>query len=86
MRTTLDRDAHSDDGLDFEKCAGARRQQLLPGAILLSEGETSGRLYILAEGSIEVLRGNTQVALIAGARRHFWRNVRAAASGRTRQP
>jgi CRP-like cAMP-binding protein len=49
----------------LEKCAGARRQRLLPGAILLSEGETSGRLYVLAEGSIEVLRGNTQVALIA---------------------
>jgi CRP/FNR family transcriptional regulator, cyclic AMP receptor protein len=49
----------------LEKCTDAPRQRLLPGAILLSEGETSGRLYVLAEGSIEVLRGNTQVALIA---------------------
>jgi CRP-like cAMP-binding protein len=49
----------------LEKCAGASRQRLSQGAILLSEGETSGRLYVLAEGSVEVLRGNTQVALIA---------------------
>jgi CRP/FNR family transcriptional regulator, cyclic AMP receptor protein len=49
----------------LEKCAGAPRQQFPAEAILLSEGETSGRLYILAEGSVEVLRGNTQVAVIA---------------------
>jgi CRP-like cAMP-binding protein len=30
----------------------------------LLEGERSGRLYILAEGSVEVLRGDTQVALV----------------------
>jgi len=49
----------------LEKCAGAQRQQFRPGVILLSEGERSGRLYVLVEGSVEVLRGNTQVALIA---------------------
>jgi CRP-like cAMP-binding protein len=48
----------------LDKCAGVPRKEFAPGAILLSEGEKSGRLYILAEGSVEVLRGDTQVALI----------------------
>jgi CRP-like cAMP-binding protein len=51
----------------LEKCAGVPRKQLAPGTVLLSEGETSGRLYVLAEGSVEVLRGDTQVALIGEA-------------------
>jgi len=51
----------------LDKCAGVPREHLAPGAILLSEGETSGRLYILAEGSVEVLRGDTQVAVIGEA-------------------
>ncbi|HXV25606.1 MAG TPA: cyclic nucleotide-binding domain-containing protein, partial [Alphaproteobacteria bacterium] len=45
-------------------CAGVPRRQFDSGTILLSEGETSGRLYVLAEGSVEVLRGDTQVAVI----------------------
>jgi CRP-like cAMP-binding protein len=51
----------------LDKCADASWQQLAPGAVLLSEGETSGRLYVLAEGSVEVLRGDTQVAVIGEA-------------------
>ena len=51
----------------LDKCAGAPREHFAPGTILLSEGETSGRLYILAEGSVEVLRGDTQVAVIGEA-------------------
>jgi CRP-like cAMP-binding protein len=51
----------------LDKCAGAPRQRFAPGAVLLSEGETSGRLYVLAEGSVEVLRGETQVAVIGEA-------------------
>jgi CRP-like cAMP-binding protein len=51
----------------LEKCAGVPRKQFAAGTVLLSEGETSGRLYVLAEGSVEVLRGDTQVALIGEA-------------------
>jgi len=51
----------------LDSCAGARRQEFAAGTILLSEGETSGRLYVLAEGTVEVLRGDTQVAIIRGA-------------------
>jgi len=48
----------------LDKCAGVPLKRFAPGAVLLSEGETSGRLYVLAEGSLEVLRGDTQVAMI----------------------
>lgn len=45
-------------------CASARPRDFAAGTTLLSEGETSGQLYILASGTIEVLRGDTQVALV----------------------
>ena len=48
----------------LETCAGAPCKDFAPGAVLISEGETTGRLYILAEGSVEVLRGDTQVAVV----------------------
>ena len=51
-------------GSILETCASAPRQQFAPGAVLLLEGERSGRLYILAEGSVELLRAETQVALV----------------------
>jgi CRP/FNR family transcriptional regulator, cyclic AMP receptor protein len=51
----------------LDKCAGVPRKRFAPGVVLLSEGETSGRLYVLAEGSVEVLRGETQVAVIGEA-------------------
>src|SRR4029453_2705414 len=51
----------------LDNCAGVPRKRFAPGAVLLSEGETSGRLYVLAEGSVEVLRGETQVAVIGEA-------------------
>jgi CRP-like cAMP-binding protein len=51
----------------LDKCIGVPRKQLDSGTVLLSEGETSGRLYVLAEGSVEVLRGDTSVAVIGEA-------------------
>jgi hypothetical protein len=35
-------------------CVDAARKEFAAGAILLSKGETSGQLYILAEGSVEI--------------------------------
>ena len=46
-------------------CVDAARKEFAAGAILLSKGETSGQLYILAEGSVEILRGDTQVAVVS---------------------
>ena len=51
----------------LDACSGARRHDYPPGTILLAEGDTSGRLYVLADGVVEVLRGDTQVAVIKGA-------------------
>jgi CRP-like cAMP-binding protein len=49
--------------LDY--CAGAPRRDPPAGSVLLSEGEVTGRLYVLAEGRVEVLRGETQVATVS---------------------
>jgi len=46
-------------------CNGADRLEIAAGAVLLREGETSGRLYVLAEGTLEVLRGETPIATVA---------------------
>lgn len=35
------------------------------GAVLLAEGTKSGRVYVLEEGTLEVARGETQVALVS---------------------
>jgi CRP-like cAMP-binding protein len=48
----------------LDHCTGAPREDFAAGAILLGEGKTSGRLYVLATGSVEVLRGETQVAVV----------------------
>jgi CRP-like cAMP-binding protein len=48
----------------LDSCAGSRRQEFAPGTVLISEGDTSGRLFVLSEGSVEVLRGDTQVAVV----------------------
>lgn len=48
--------------LDY--CTGLPRQTLPADSVLLGEGETSGRLYVLEEGTVEVLRNGTQVAII----------------------
>ena len=49
----------------LDSCAGVPRQEFPAGTVLLSEGDTSGRLYVLASGSVEVLRGDTQVTIIS---------------------
>jgi CRP-like cAMP-binding protein len=51
----------------LDSCAGAPRTEFAPGTVLIAEGETSGRLFVLAEGCVEVLRGDTQVALVGEA-------------------
>lgn len=51
----------------LDSCAGAPRTEFAPGTVLIAEGETSGRLFVLAEGCVEVLRGDSQVALVGEA-------------------
>src|SRR5947207_554558 len=40
-----------------------------PGIALLVEGESTGKLYILVDGEIEVLRGDTRVMIASRIRR-----------------
>jgi len=48
----------------LEVCHGAPLAEFAAGDVLLSEGTTSGHLYVLKDGEIEVLRGETQVAIV----------------------
>ena len=48
----------------LDMCGDAPLQELAAGTILLPEGSRSGHLYVLKSGSVEILRGETQVALI----------------------
>jgi CRP/FNR family cyclic AMP-dependent transcriptional regulator len=50
------------DILDY--CSDAPLKHVSGGTVLLAEGHTSGRIYILARGRLEVLRGGTRVTVI----------------------
>ena len=52
-------------GSILDHCVGVAAQRFDAGAVLLAEGQRSGRLYVLIEGRIEVLRGDTQVVVVA---------------------
>lgn len=47
------------DILDY--CDGLKIVSFKPGQVILAEGERLGRLYILLEGQVEVIRERTQV-------------------------
>ncbi len=51
-------------GSILDMCQAAPLQELAEGTVLLPEGKTSGHLYVLKTGVVEVLRGDTQVAVI----------------------
>ncbi len=45
----------------LEYCQGLKQVSFKPGAVMLPEGERLGRLYVLVEGQVEVIRERTQV-------------------------
>lgn len=45
----------------LEYCQGLKQVSFKPGAVMLPEGERFGRLYVLVEGQVEVIRERTQV-------------------------
>ncbi|GLQ11474.1 hypothetical protein GCM10007913_34060 [Devosia yakushimensis] len=47
------------DILDY--CQGLKLAAFKPGQLMLPEGERLGRLYVLVEGQVEVIRERTQV-------------------------
>ncbi len=48
----------------LDSCAGLPLDMFPSGSVLLQQGETTNRLYILVSGRIEILRGTTQVAVL----------------------
>src|SRR5664279_3935141 len=48
--------------LDY--CTGGIQRNISAGTIVIHEGGTSGHLYVLIEGRLEVLKGDTVVASI----------------------
>jgi CRP/FNR family cyclic AMP-dependent transcriptional regulator len=49
----------------LEYCTGGIQRDVSAGALVILEGGTSGHLYVLIEGRLEVLKGDTVVASIA---------------------
>jgi CRP-like cAMP-binding protein len=49
----------------LDHCGDAPVEEFAPGAVLLDEGQWSGRLFILVAGEVEVVRGGTTVAVIS---------------------
>ena len=43
-------------------CADLEQERFEPGAVLISEGPSTSRMFILVRGEVEVLRGEVQVA------------------------
>jgi len=48
----------------LDLCSALPLKSIAEGTILLAEGETTGLVYVLAEGRIEILRGTTQVTVL----------------------
>lgn len=49
----------------LEHCVGGVETSVAPDALVLKEGETTGRLYVLIDGKLEVLKGGTVVATVS---------------------
>ena len=49
----------------LEYCIGGTRRNETAGALILHEGGRTGHLYVLIEGRLEVVKGDTVVASIA---------------------
>jgi CRP-like cAMP-binding protein len=45
----------------LEYCQGLKQVSFKPGAVILPEGERLGRLFVLIEGEVEIVRERTQV-------------------------
>ena len=49
----------------LDACDPAKLRYIDAGTVLLAEGTRSGRIYVLATGQIEVMRGDTAVAQVS---------------------
>jgi CRP-like cAMP-binding protein len=51
--------------LDRCRALGLTERSFAPAAVLLAEGETSGLLFVLIEGEVEILKGAFQINTVA---------------------
>jgi CRP-like cAMP-binding protein len=49
----------------LDHCTGGREMLLVTGDLLIRQGESTGHLYILIDGRLDVIKGDTVVATIA---------------------
>ena len=49
----------------LQYCTGGRPRQVSAGDAIIKEGHRTGRLYVLIEGRVDVVKGDTVVASIA---------------------
>ena len=49
----------------LDHCGAFARREFAPGEVLLRDGERSGRLFVLAEGTLEVFRGDVEIAIVS---------------------
>ncbi len=49
--------------LDY--CTGGNQRKVPAGTVVLQEGTKTGRLFVLIEGRLEIIRGNAVVAVLA---------------------
>src|ERR1700730_4080965 len=48
----------------LEYCIGGHRSSVPEGTLVIREGETTGHLFVLIEGYLEVVKGETVVASV----------------------
>ena len=48
----------------LDHCGNIPLEDMAGGTVLLGEGQTTGRVYVLAQGRIEVLREDVQIAVL----------------------
>jgi CRP/FNR family cyclic AMP-dependent transcriptional regulator len=48
----------------LDHCGNIPLEHVAGGTVLLGEGQNTGRVYVLAQGRIEVLRGDTQITVL----------------------
>jgi CRP-like cAMP-binding protein len=49
----------------LEHCKGGRETDVAAGDLVIHEGETTGRLYVLINGQLEIIKGGTTVATVS---------------------
>jgi CRP-like cAMP-binding protein len=48
----------------LDHCGAVPLEHMAGGSVILKEGQNNGRVYVLVEGRIEVLRGGTEVTVL----------------------